>query len=423
MIGLSVADIDELFTKQTNEPVIANMLDTMTQEGRDTLNELIYTCYSNDHLTTVPECRCGKLKGGWHIKRCPECGTSVSTVHEKEIESALWLALPQSVSAFINPLCWNLMHQALFTKRFSILEWLVNSDYKPKSNSAEEPVEVFNLKQYGVQRGLNYFYDNFDDIMSIIIYNGREQPKKKFILLDEFIKKYRDRIFCSYIPMPSQLLFVIEENETGRYTDKTMNSVLEGLRTIMSTSQSIRLTSIRRQNRTAKAIASIASFYESFIKNTVCGKYGLSRQHIFSARSHFSARAVISSLTEPHDHREIHIPWAMAVQLLTTHIDSVLTRRGYSPRDSTNKIEQAVLAYDKEIDDILEYLIESSPHIGIPCILQRNPTLAKASAQLMYITKIKKMGVIGYPIHGPIDITISMSVLTLIGANKDLVLL
>ena len=57
-------------------------------------------------------------------------------------------------------------------------------------------------------------------------------------------------------------------------------------------------------------------------------------------------------------------------------------------------------------------LIAEAPNQRIPVIFQRNPTLHRGSAQLLYITKVKK---------DPRDITISLSVLVLSAPNADLI--
>ena len=73
---------------------------------------------------------------------------------------------------------------------------------------------------------------------------------------------------------------------------------------------------------------------------------------------------------------------------------------------------------DEEIAEILNELIEESPYAtirsgkkGIPIVLQRNPTLDRLSAQLLYVTKFKSDNLE--------DNTIGLSVLVLKGPNAD----
>lgn len=408
-ITQEVMNLDELFSQLPEEPMIANDMDTTTEEGRAKLNALIYTKYDGDSLSTVPQCTCGYLSGGsYEGMTCPKCGTDVVTLHEKKIESVLWLRPPQGVKSFINPLCYQLLKSVLMEKRgYSVLDWLTNTAYQPTS---DDPPVVLRLMENNIERGLNYFCEHFDEIIDIITYNGRKNPLKKYVDLLEFISMYRDAIFCQHIPMPSNLLFVVEENETGRYTDKSLLPIIDALRNIVAVSQHKKLSLVHRQNRTAKANAKIAEFYVSFIRNVVCGKNGMCRQHLFGARTHFSARAVITSLSEPHHYTEVHLPWSLSIQLYSIHISNRLLAKGMSPRDIENTLNNAALKYNPMIHEILNNLMVSCPYIGLPILLQRNPTLAKPSAQLFYVTNFKTDVEIN---------SISMSSVCLAGPNAD----
>ncbi len=62
------------------------------------------------------------------------------------------------------------------------------------------------------------------------------------------------------------------------------------------------------------------------------------------------------------------------------------------------------------LDAIFRELIEESPYMGIPVIFQRNPSLSRASAQLLYVTRVKT---------NPADNTIGVSTLVISGSNAD----
>jgi hypothetical protein len=71
---------------------------------------------------------------------------------------------------------------------------------------------------------------------------------------------------------------------------------------------------------------------------------------------------------------------------------------------------ESALQYNPLLDTLLKELISESPHGGIPVTFGRNPTLARGSIQVLYVTHIKT---------DPEIITISLSVLVLRGFNAD----
>ena len=86
----------------------------------------------------------------------------------------------------------------------------------------------------------------------------------------------------------------------------------------------------------------------------------------------FTCRAVCVSVSGPHKHNEIHLPWCIGVTALRPHIINLLAKRyGYSYKEINYKLQRAVSNYDKEIDECLEILLKES-NGGIPVLMQRN---------------------------------------------------
>jgi hypothetical protein len=173
----------------------------------------------------------------------------------------------------------------------------------------------------------------------------------------------------------------------------------------------------RLEARTVKVICNFARFYRAFSEETLSQKSGILRKHVFGIRLHFTARAVITSISTNHNYDDLHIPWNVAVQLFSIHLTNKLYRLGYTPREVERHLREHSLRYCPILDRLLKELIAESPYVGIPCLLQRNPSLARGSAQQLFITKVKTD-------HDPItmlctDNTFSLSVLILVGYNAD----
>lgn len=409
MYHLEVVNHDETFARLSIQPIIANYLDITTYEGRQKLNKLLYTRYEGDTMSVLPSCDCGHVKEAHNVGvRCNLCGTLCEHPLEKPMESALWIKAPEHVTALINPVAWNILSNAMTTSGFNMLEWLTNTAYKPKGKI---PDKLERFEMLGFQRGLNNFVQNFDAIMEAAMSIKPLVKDNVHGDLRNWIRENRHRIFSTYVPMPSKVGFVIESTGTMSYTDKTIIMAINALRNIVSIENATSpMTPIRRQNRTVKAIAALAAYHKEFYRKVLGGKPGVFRKQIFGIRTHFSARAVISSNSDIHRYDELHIPWSLALQLFRLHLVNKLLKRGYSPAQLELMFRDAAMKYSPLFDELFQELIRESPYDGIPCTFGRNPTLARLSIQLFYITRVKT---------DPNINTISISVLALKGPNAD----
>ena len=430
MIYLKLINHDNMFNRLSIVPIIANDFDTSTKEGRDNLSRLLYTRYEGDNLSVVPTCDCGHLTGGTNLgRRCDYCGVVCDSVIERPLESNLWLRKLPGVKKFINPAAWTVLSENMKVSSVNVLEWLCN----PYMVVDKEPILIKKLKRNGFNnkecRGLNYFHDHFDEIMEFIFCEGytlstyHEAANSGFVEgknkeIVQFINENRGSIFSEYLPMPSKAGFIVESNDSGVYADSIIKIAFDALMTVTSIKNSLEELPIPRlEARAVKVISNFARFYRSFSEEILSQKSGILRKHVFGIRLHFTARAVITLISTNHNYDDLHIPWNVAVQLFSVHITNKLYRKGFSPREVETHIREHTLRYCPIIDDIFQELIAESPHRGIPCLLQRNPSLARGSAQQLFITKIKTD-------HDSItkvctDNTFSLSVLILVGYNAD----
>lgn len=410
MIHLELVSHDELIASLSKEPIIINDIDVSSMEQKTNLNKLLYTEYKGDTLDILPTCDCGELKGEYNNGLiCHSCGTTCESATERNLESLLWIKAPEGITALINPTAWVILSEALSVSGCNLLEWLCNPVYKP---AGKPPDKLLRLAQLGIPRGYNHFVENFDAIMDELL-EKRIVADKRNIREDirDFIVQNRNKIFSQYIPIPSRVVFITEDTSVGKFTDMTMTIALDAIRTITSIKSSVTPLSIRsKEIRVVNTIVKLADFYVKFASKTLGAKYGLYRKHIFGGRAHFTARAVISSLSEPHNYEELHTPWGMSVQLMRAHLTNKMLKLGMTPIEIERHINEHTLNYSPLLDKLFNELIDESPYMGIPVILQRNPSLARASAQRFYITKVKT---------DPSINTISISTLALVGPNAD----
>lgn len=410
MIHLALVDLKSVYQSLRHTPLFANDLDVSTQQGRDKLQRMLVKRYDGDALNILPTCQCGELTGGRNLlTMCSQCGTICLPPLEQPLQSLIWIRPPEGIKTFINPTAWTFLSRAMTSSGFNLLEFLINPGYKP---AGKTPLNLPMYIQHGYDRGINSFYENFDDIMAtlfklrLIKDVGPTRSDYK-----DWIALYRDRIFTEYLPLPSNASFVIESNSNTDYLDKTIGLAIDAMWEIISIdTNKIPLTNYRKQVRVAEAMRKLALYYSEFEDKTLGKKKGIFRKHIFGGRVHFSARAVISSITDPHRYWEIHTPWGLSLQLLKLHIVNKLFKRGYSPNQIEKLFRDYASTYHPLLGEIIDELIDEAPDKRIPVILQRNPTLHRGSAQLLFITKVKK---------DPRIVTISMSVLVLSAPNAD----
>lgn len=406
----SLVNFDEVFSKLSTHPIIVNDIMDSSEEEREKLKNAIYTKYNSDLLSNLPSCDCGELKGEFNIGvHCANCNSVVKSVMDQEIEPILWMRSPKGVAKLINPIVWTMLTQRFTRSGFDILLWICDTSHR---SNCKTPIILDEIQSRGIQRGYNYFVENFDWIMSIL-FNIKSFRMKKNArdYLYELIQRDRNCIFSDYIPLPNKALLVIEGTNVGTYADPVVVGAIDAIETIAGIDSSLFQHSLRvKENRTIKCLSKLADFNDNYYKTSLAKKPGIFRKHVFGSRSHFSFRAVISSITEPHEYDEIHIPWGIATSVLRVHVLNKLLKRGYDANQAIEFINIHAQKYNSELDNIFRELISESPENGIPCVTQRNPSLERGSVQLTRITRVKT---------DPNIPTVSISILIVKGLNAD----
>lgn len=410
-VSLSLVDFNDLFHRKVKTtPFILNDVADCGEKEKQALNNLIYTKYSSDLLSNLPTCECGEVVGEFNLGVvCSVCGTTVRPPIEQDLEPLVWMRAPQGVAALINPSVWTMLNRKFTRSGFEILRWICDTTYKPQ---VKVPPVMDAVQALEIPRGYNNFVQNFDKIMDHL-FELRVFRQRRNVVdpLYEVIRKYRHCVFSEYLPLPNRSLLVIEETNVGTYVDPIITGAVDAIRTMTAIDSPLSNHSVRvKENRTVKTIAQLAEFYENLYRYTLAKKEGIFRKHVFGTRSHFSFRAVITSLTAEHSYSEIHIPWGVGVSVLRIHLMNKLIRRGYTPNEAVGFLNEHSQKYSPLLDELFQLLIAESAYPGLPAVIQRNPSLERGSAQATFITKVKT------DIDTP---TVSLSILTVKGMNAD----
>lgn len=414
-VSLKLVNFNELFhQKVRTTPFIINDMSDSSEKEKNTLNSLIYTKYSTDLLSNLPSCECGEVVGEYNIGvLCPVCSNPVRAPMEQDLEPLVWMRSPKGVAPLINPIVWTMLNRKFTRSGFEILRWICDTTYKPqvKVPPVMEAVQTL-LTTLNIQRGYNNFVAQFDRIIAGLFELKVFRLRKGVIdPLQDAIRQQRDCVFSEYLPLPNRSLLVIEETNVGTYVDPIITGAVDAIRTMVAIDNPLANHSTRtKENRTIKTIAQLAEFYEGLYRFTLAKKEGIFRKHVFGTRSHFSFRAVISSLTDEHDYDELHIPWGIGVSVLRIHLMNKLLRRGMVPNQAIAFLNEHSQKYHPLLEELFQLLIDECPYKGIPVVFQRNPSLERGSAQAMYITKVKTD--VSIP-------TVSLSILSVKGFNAD----
>lgn len=365
-----IVDFDKLITTLREPPVIINDLNNDSQEDKEYIKSIICTRYNTDMFSLLPSCQCGHTKGEFASGiTCPECGTLVKSDVESSIEPNVWFRRPAGVHKLISPIILIMLKNKFKKSGFNIIQWIIDGGYSPK---VRQPDVIDKIQKMGIQRGYNYFVDNFDSILSSL-FSIREFTKQPDTpALKELLELNRNKIFFDYIPLPNKSLMIIENTNVGTYIDNSILDALDICYTITSIDKHFYDQTQRvKENRTGKALCRLADFYEGYYKKSISPKQGQFRRHIYGSRTNFAFRAVISSITNSHDFDKIYVPWGVGLTAFKFHVLNKLLKKGMDLNSATGLLLGHIEKYHPELDNILKELIAEAPN-GITCIIQRN---------------------------------------------------
>lgn len=418
-IHLELVDFDQLFHERSGpHPKIINDFSDATEKDKDAINKLIYSKYlPTDLLTNTPICGCGETTGAFNLHiACPKCGTTVEYPSDQNLEPLVWMRKPEGINALLHPDIYGMLCDRFKIGGFDLIRYLADVTYK--SDSRIPPIVEY-LQSCNIKRGYNFFVEHFDHILSIL-FNTKPFYKKDVIdPLYLLVQQDRHKVFPNYLPLPNRSLLIVENTNMGIFIDSIITDAVDAIQTIVSIDNPMNNYSVReKENRVIKSIVQLDLFYRKYKQNNLAGKEGVFRKQVYGSRAHWSGRAVVSSITDAHDLDEVQLPWSLGVGLFRTHLQSkLLMKRGMSYTESASFLNDFTQRYHPLLDELFQELINESPwrtilseRHGIPCLFQRNPSLERASAQAMLITKVKT---------DLTDVTIGMSILSVKGLNAD----
>lgn len=416
-VNLKLINYDDVFNTIKNDKILLNHQDIFSTENKELLDNLILKNYSEDNLSIIPSCQCGELKGAYYVgDKCHKCNTTVVSTVEDNISFLLWLETPQEVEYFISPIVLAiLLNRYKITKpnvpliKYILLpNYIIDKKQQKKNMSMLERLDYL-LEANNIKRGYNSFIQNFFKIIEILDTEFVKEKQAEKLQFQEFLINNKDKLFSRYIPFPNKIMFAMDSNELGKFIDKSLLNPINVIRRVTGIDLYTKPSNIK-QLKIAKSLLDLAEFYVGYMKTTFFSKPGLIRQHISSTRSHFTGRAVITSISGPHKYDELYMPWSLACSLFREHILNRLYTKGYSYKQAINFLMYHNRIYSPVLDEIFNEIILASGG-GVKAFFNRNPSLHRGSIQTVRITRIKT---------DVEDNTFSFSLLIMPSFNADL---
>lgn len=411
-VHLELENYNKLFHESRHKnPIIVNTIAESTEKEKKEFDNLIMTTYSGDLLSNLPSCEEGCTTGE-HTKGdvCSVCGTVVVSHLDQPLEPMVWIKAPNGVRAVMNINVWLMLKKKFTRSGFEIVRWIADTTYHPQ---VKTPPLIKELEAMNIPRGWNNFVDNFDQIIDTL-FNLKTYRVRIGTIdpLHRLLRQAKDCIFAEYMPVPNKALLVIEESNVGTYIDTIIIGAVNAIRMMTGIDSGLNAHTVRvKENRTVKCIALMGDYYEGLYKTTISKKPGILRKHVFGARADWSFRAVITSKTDKHNYDEIHIPWGIAISVLKIHLAGKLIRKGMYPDQIQAFLNEHAQKYHPLLDELFRELIAEAPGgRGIPCTMQRNPSLERGSAQSVFIPEVK---------IDTTDPSVSISILAVVGLNAD----
>lgn len=394
-VTLNLINYDDLYAKIKSDKILINNIDIFNQENKQLLDSIIIKNYSEDNLSIIPSCQCGEVKGAYYVgELCIKCNTYVTSTLDDSISFLLWCQRPLDVEKFISPIVLSvLLNRYKITKpNVQLVKYIMLPNFKLANKQDRKNIFKLEkldylLEQNGIKRGYNSFIQNFFTIIDILESEFIKLKPDPIFNFQEFLINNKDKIFSNYLPFPNRIIFATETNELGKFIDKGLLNPINVIRRLTGIDLYTKPSSTK-QAKVANSLINLSEFYTSYMKNVFFNKTGLIRQHISSTRSHFTARAVVTSISGIHQHDEIHIPWSIACTLLREHVLNRLYKYGYNYKQAINLLLYHNKIYSPILDNIFKEIIQSTGD-GIKCLLNRNPSLHRGSIQIVRITKVK----------------------------------
>lgn len=240
--------------------------------------------------------------------------------------------------------------------------------------------------------GLHAFASKWVEIVEFYV-NARKNSDPRIVAYAKILIDNPDWVLTNIVPVFSPILrpalvagktVMLHEVNTPYGVIINMASTLRSLTAMEVTPSTV--------NECLSAIQAKANEVEATIFKLLAGKGGFVRDAMLGARFNFAGRAVIAPLGIGHEQDEVAVPYATFLELYRFELLNLITKLR---RVTLMKAEQTLTAaqdvFDPSVYALMMQLInrggvDGEP--GLPCLLNRAPTIAFGSILRVRITMV-----------------------------------
>ena len=361
---------------------ITNEKDFDEKKGVRTIDGLYSPLYGidtfSDKITDdLYYCECGKTRNSINDGEiCPYCGTPVKFA-DADLSITGYISLGKY--SVINNGMYSILNKLIGAKD---LNDIIKFNGKYNVNGINISTKTKKSPWHGI--GLIEFKNQFDDIIEYY------KEKRKCYGEYDLVKKYRDCVFTSNIPVYSALLrpLVKEGSKIG------MMDVNRSFSIILANANNIRDDLIMGVDKAVvieNALMEIQTEYLNIYSDNIdmiSSKKGIIRSSIICARVDSSGRAVIVPAIG-HSVNEISLQYIAGCELLRPLLIRALnSMEGINIRDANTMIDNAMRKFSKKIWLLMNFIVKNSKNPP-KVMVQRSPTLLQESMRFMDIKMIK----------------------------------
>lgn len=354
---------------------------------------------SEGNIDYAPSCECGAYKGRIYEHHvCPFCLTPVESDFTSNFKPKNWVRIPEDMPPILHPRLYILLCSLggrMRTKKKSgkqvqkqnvkIIDYILDPD--------EILPDDLSIGIHG--QGFTYFAEHMDEIMRFLLL---EHPKfsrmPKALALWEIYQHEleEDNLLIRRFPLLNPTFHPMHVRGRLKTMDKIADVIMPVVVDMFHSSYANKHL-VTGPHHADRALWEIYTQYIRYIRLImefrIGDKHALVRRHNVAARLHFTGRTVISPIVGRHMGDEIHLPWNIGMMILQPEIINLLcNRKGYSPADAINYFYKHINVHSDLLEWCFKTLIDECPSKGIPCIMNRNPTLIRESERLMYIVYV-----------------------------------
>ena len=326
------------------------------------------------------KCECGFLNSRINNGlTCPLCKTKVKRI-DNNLSYFGWILL--KYDHYIHPLLYKKL-ESFFGK--SAFENMLNFQREEDIDGNLMDYESNDPSQPYKFAGMKYFEEHFDEIMKFYL---KQRPAKRELYDD--IMANREKIFTRSIPVYTTLLRPFDTD--GKFFYHEESNPKFNIINVNATKLNKRKLAIENNlNSIEKLLHSLQTAVNDlyiYITTILTGKKGNIRQ-LFGGRYNFSSRCVIvSDNTLRID--QIRLPYKCLVVWLEPQIKNILVKSyNMTYNEADEYLFKAKVKSNRTVANIIESIIHSYPE-GLPCLINRNPTINYGSLLQMFCIGMNK---------------------------------